>query len=59
MVMAALVMTGVPRSLHDALMTTRSGSRHIDVTIVSPGKSTPAKRAAYYATAATSPSSTW
>src|SRR5581483_4020369 len=57
MVRAALVITGVPRSLVAAERTTLSPSRHIDVTIVSPGNTTPEKRAWYRATLVTSPSS--
>src|SRR5207237_500860 len=44
-VRAALVMTGAPRSLVAAESRSLSPSRHIDVTIVSPGNTTPEKRA--------------
>jgi len=44
-VIAALLITGVPRSLVLAATRILLPSRHIEVTIVSPGKTTPAKRA--------------
>jgi hypothetical protein len=44
-VIAALLMTGAPRSLLADASRSWLPSRQIDVTIVSPGKNTPRKRA--------------
>ena len=55
--MAALLITGVPRSFVRASTMMRPSSFHIDVTMVSPGNTTPAKRAWYPATRSTAPSS--